>query len=56
MSVGMARKNSKAAIHAPPRRVVIALRMAGIAGQDKLNGVFDYLSAGRRWQLIIYRT
>ena len=40
----------------PPRRVVVALRMAGIAGQDKLNGIFDYLSAGRRWQLIIYRT
>ena len=39
-----------------PRRVVVALRMAGIAGQDKLNGIFDYLSAGRRWQLIIYRT
>ena len=38
------------------RRVVVALRMAGIAGQDKLNGIFDYLSAGRRWQLIIYRT
>lgn len=41
---------------ARPRRVVVALRMAGIAGQDKLNGIFDYLSAGRRWQLIIYRT
>lgn len=39
-----------------PRRVVVALRMAGIAGQDKLNGIFDYLSAVRRWQLIIYRT
>ena len=39
-----------------PRRVVVALRMAGIAGQDKLNGIFDYLSAGRRWQLIILRT
>ncbi len=39
-----------------PRRVVVALRMAGVAGQDKLNGVFDYLSSGRRWQLIIYRT
>ena len=36
--------------------MVVALRMAGIAGQDKLNGIFDYLSAGRRWQLIIYRT
>ena len=30
--------------------------MAGIAGQDKLNGIFEYLSAGHRWQLIIYRT
>ena len=39
-----------------PQRVVVALRMAGIAGQDKLNGIFDYLSSGRRWQLIIYRT
>ena len=39
-----------------PRRVVVALRMAGIAGQDKLNGIFNYLSEGRRWQLIIYRT
>ena len=38
------------------RRVVVALRMAGIAGQDKLNGVFEYLSEGRRWQLGIYRT
>ena len=26
-----------------PRRVVVALRMAGIAGQDKLNGIFNFL-------------
>jgi len=39
-----------------PRHVVVALRMAGIAGQDKLNGVFEYLSEGHRWQLSIYRT
>ncbi len=39
-----------------PRRVSVALRMAGIAGQDKLNGVFEHLSAGHRWQLMIYRT
>ena len=52
----MASKAKRAAGFAPPRRVVVALRMAGIAGQDKLNGIFDYLSAGRRWQLIIYRT
>jgi len=32
------------------------LRMAGIAGQDKLNGIFDYLSEGNRWQLSIFRT
>jgi len=30
--------------------------MAGIAGQDKLNGIFEYLSEGHRWQLSIYRT
>ena len=41
---------------AAPRRVVVALRMAGIAGQDKLNGIFEHLSTGRRWQLMIYRT
>ena len=41
---------------APPRRVVVALRMAGIAGQDKLGGIFEYLNAHRRWQLMIYRT
>ncbi len=36
-------------------RITVALRMAGIAGQDKLNGIFDHLSGGRRWQLSIYR-
>ena len=39
-----------------PKHVVIALRMAGIAGQDKLNGIFEYLSEGPRWNLAIYRT
>jgi len=38
------------------KRVVVALRMAGIAGQDKLNGIFQYLSEGHRWTLAIYRT
>lgn len=38
------------------RRVIVALRMAGIAGQDKLNGIFEYLSEGHRWQLFIHRT
>ena len=41
---------------APARRVVVALRMAGIAGQDKLNGIFSYLNEGHRWSLAIYRT
>ncbi|MBQ7188353.1 MAG: substrate-binding domain-containing protein [Kiritimatiellae bacterium] len=40
----------------PARHVVVALRMAGIAGQDKLNGVFSYLNEGHRWMLSIYRT
>ena len=39
-----------------PHRITVALRMAGIAGQDKLNGIFNYLSEGNRWQLSIYRT
>jgi len=39
-----------------PHRIAVALRMAGIAGQDKLNGIFEYLSEGHRWQLSIYRT
>lgn len=55
----MIRKN-KIATNTPgfrsPKRVVVALRMAGIAGLDKLNGVFEHLSAGNRWQLAIYRT
>ena len=38
------------------KHVVVALRMAGIAGQDKLNGIFEYLSEGHRWCLSIYRT
>ena len=36
-----------------PKHVVVALRMAGIAGQDKLNGIFEYLSQGPRWDLAI---
>lgn len=39
-----------------PKHVVAALRMAGIAGQDKLSGIFEYLSDGPRWNLAIYRT
>ena len=39
-----------------PKHVVVALHMAGIAGQDKLSGIFKYLSGRRRWNLAIYRT
>jgi len=39
-----------------PKHMVVALRMAGIAGQDKLSGIFEYLSEGHRWNLAIYRT
>lgn len=39
-----------------PHRITVALRMAGIAGQDKLNGIFEYLSEGNRWQLSIFRS
>jgi len=38
------------------KHIVVALRMAGIAGQDKLNGIFEYLSEGHRWSLSIYRS
>ena len=52
----MSNRSNRNVMPMKPRRVVVALRMAGIAGQDKLNGIFDYLSTGRRWQLMIYRT
>jgi LacI family transcriptional regulator len=39
-----------------PHKITVALRMAGIAGQDKLNGIFEHLSEGYRWQLSIFRT
>ena len=57
----MGTRNGIASRRKPPRangvrRVVVALRMAGVAGQDKLKGVFDYLDDRRRWRLIMYRT
>ena len=39
-----------------PTKVVVALLMAGIAGQDKLNGIFEHLSQGYRWQLVLCRS
>ena len=44
------------AVNTNPKHVVVALRMAGIAGQDKLSGIFEYLSGRHRWNLAIYRT
>ena len=38
------------------RRVVVALRMATSAGQQKLNGIFEFLGIHRHWQTILYRT
>lgn len=46
----------KAKTYGKSRRVTVALRMAGIAGLDKLNGIFEHLRIERRWQLMIYRT
>ena len=56
MDMGKKRTVKALVSAAPARRVVVALRMAGIAGQDKLNGIFSYLNEGHRWSLAIYRT
>ena len=56
MDMGKKRTVKALVSPAPARRVVVALRMAGIAGQDKLNGIFSYLNEGHRWSLAIYRT
>ena len=37
------------------KHVVVALRMATIAGQDKLSGIFEYLADNHRWSVTIYR-
>jgi len=38
------------------RKVLVALRMAGIAGQEKLAGVFRFLDARRDWDITLVRT
>ncbi len=38
------------------KRVFIALKMAGIAGQDKLQGVFSYLGSSPDWDITLIRT
>ena len=46
-------------IHRKPqaqKRVVVAMRMATSAGQQKLNGIFDFLGPDRHWHIVLYRT
>ena len=38
------------------KRVFIALRMAGVAGRDKLSGVFRFLGEGHDWDITLVRT
>ena len=38
------------------KKVLIALRMAGIAGQDKLGGIFRYLGDAHDWDITLLRT
>ena len=38
------------------RRVFIALRMAGVAGRDKLSGVFRFLGESHDWEITLVRT
>lgn len=38
------------------KKVLIALRMAGIAGQDKLGGIFRYLGESHDWEVTLIRT
>lgn len=57
MSIAPLHKGTMRRMRSPrTKHVVVALRLAGIAGQDKLNGIFEYLSEGPRWNLAIYRT
>ena len=38
------------------KRVFIALRMAGIAGQEKLSGIFRFLGEDHNWDITLVRT
>ena len=38
------------------KKVLIALRMAGIAGQDKLSGIFRYIGGDHDWDMTFIRT
>jgi len=43
-------------ITAMQKKVLIALKMAGIAGQEKLSGIFRYLGEDSPWETTILRT
>ena len=38
------------------KRIFIALRMAGVAGQEKLSGIFRYLGENHDWDVTLVRT
>lgn len=38
------------------KKVLIALRMSGIAGQDKFSGIFRYLGSDHSWDITFIRT
>ena len=38
------------------KRIFIALRMAGVAGQEKLSGIFRYLGENHDWDVSLVRT
>ena len=38
------------------KRIFIALRMAGVAGQEKLSGIFRYLGENHDWDISLVRT
>jgi len=38
------------------KKIFIALRMAGIAGQDKLSGIFRFLGESPKWDITLIRT
>ena len=38
------------------KRIFIALRMAGVAGQEKLSGIFRYLGDNHDWDISLVRT
>lgn len=52
----MATKSPRTKATIQRKRVVAALRMATSAGQQKLNGIFEFLGINRHWQTILYRT